>query len=219
MYPRLAQNRPTASAETAVPEGAAEPNADENRRRRAVHLRPIDVGDEGHRIRRGPGHVAFDGDGVFGRANAFRRQDEAGDQRVAAAERQHRDQHGKRPNEAALAEAAPRLGANTALHHSRGEHLLVVPVPIALEPRGRQRGLFRWRNPQSCDRRHTTACGKLRCTCATWSDPVIILPGEALTLVNIERQAHVLRTTAPGVVVKGPPAAPDPGEDDLEGVE
>ena len=59
--------------------------------------------------------------------------------------------------------------------------------------------------------------GKLRCTCATWSDPVIILAGEALTLVNIERQAHVLRTTAPGVVVKGPPAAPDPGEDDSRG--
>ena len=107
----------------AVPEGAAERNADENCRRRAVHLRPIDVGDEGHRVRRGQGHVAFDGDGVFGRANAFRRQDEAGDQRVAAAERQHRDQHRKRPNEAAHAEAAPRLGVNTARHHSRSANI------------------------------------------------------------------------------------------------
>jgi hypothetical protein len=43
--------------------------------------------------------------------------------------------------------------------------------------------------------------GKLRCTCATWSDPVIILEGEALALVNIERQAHALRTPAPGSVV------------------
>ena len=31
----------------------------------------MDVGDEGHRVRRGHGHVAFDGDRVFRRANAF----------------------------------------------------------------------------------------------------------------------------------------------------
>jgi hypothetical protein len=30
--------------------------------------------------------------------------------------------------------------------------------------------------------------GKLRCTAATWDDAVVILPGEALALVNIERQ-------------------------------
>jgi hypothetical protein len=47
---------------------------------------------------------------------------------------------------------------------------------------------------------------------------VVMLKGEALTLVNIERQVHALRTKAPPVV-KGPPAAPDLGEDDFEGVE
>jgi hypothetical protein len=46
--------------------------------------------------------------------------------------------------------------------------------------------------------------GKLRCTGATWSDPVVIFPGEVLAFQNIERQAHALR-------------APAPGEDDLEG--
>jgi hypothetical protein len=46
------------------------------------------------------------------------------------------------------------------------------------------------------------------------SYPVVILEGEALTLVNIERQAP-----APGGVVKGPPAAPDQGEDDFEGAD
>jgi hypothetical protein len=30
--------------------------------------------------------------------------------------------------------------------------------------------------------------GKLRCTGATWSDAVVIYPGEALAFVNIERQ-------------------------------
>ena len=60
--------------------------------------------------------------------------------------------------------------------------------------------------------------GKLRCTCATWDDAVVVLKGEALTLVNIERQVHALRTKAPPVQ-KGPPAAPDLGEDDFEGVE
>ena len=60
--------------------------------------------------------------------------------------------------------------------------------------------------------------GKLRCTCATWDDAVVVPKGEALTLVNIERQVHALRTKAPPVV-KGPPATPDLGEDDFEGVE
>ena len=32
--------------------------------------------------------------------------------------------------------------------------------------------------------------GKLRCTCATWDDAVVMLKGEALALVNIERQAE-----------------------------
>jgi hypothetical protein len=31
--------------------------------------------------------------------------------------------------------------------------------------------------------------GKLRCTGATWSDAVVIYPGEALAFVNIERDA------------------------------
>jgi hypothetical protein len=59
--------------------------------------------------------------------------------------------------------------------------------------------------------------GKLRCTGATWS--VVIFPGEVLAFQNIERQAHALRAPAPGGVVKDPPAEPDLGEDDFEGVE
>jgi hypothetical protein len=47
--------------------------------------------------------------------------------------------------------------------------------------------------------------GKLRCTGATWSDAVVILQGEALALINIERQAHALRAPAPGTVVETPP--------------
>jgi hypothetical protein len=43
--------------------------------------------------------------------------------------------------------------------------------------------------------------------------------GEVLAFQNIERQAHVLRAPAPGGVVKDPPAEPDLGEDDFEGVE
>jgi hypothetical protein len=61
--------------------------------------------------------------------------------------------------------------------------------------------------------------GKLRCTGATWTDAVVIFPGEVLAFQNIERQAHVLRAPAPGGVVKDPPAEPDLGEDDFEGVE
>jgi hypothetical protein len=59
--------------------------------------------------------------------------------------------------------------------------------------------------------------GKLRCTGATWSDAVVIFPGEVLAFQNIERQAHALRAPAPGGVVKGPPADADLGEDDFEG--
>ena len=60
--------------------------------------------------------------------------------------------------------------------------------------------------------------GKLRCTGATWTDAVVIFPGEVLAFQNIERQAHALRAPAPGTVVETPPAAaPDPGEDDFEG--
>jgi hypothetical protein len=49
--------------------------------------------------------------------------------------------------------------------------------------------------------------GKLRCTGATWSDAVVIFPGEVLAFQNIERQAHALRAPAPGAVVEHPPAA------------
>jgi hypothetical protein len=49
--------------------------------------------------------------------------------------------------------------------------------------------------------------GKLRCTGATWSDTVVIFPGEVLAFQNIERQAHALRAPAPGTVVETPPAA------------
>jgi hypothetical protein len=59
--------------------------------------------------------------------------------------------------------------------------------------------------------------GKLRCTGATWTDAVVIFPGEVLAFQNIERQAHALRAPAPGGVVKDPPAEPDLGEDDFEG--
>ena len=58
--------------------------------------------------------------------------------------------------------------------------------------------------------------GKLRCTGATWTDAVIIFPGEVLAFQNIERQAHALRAPAPGAVVKDQPAEPDLGEDDFE---
>jgi hypothetical protein len=58
--------------------------------------------------------------------------------------------------------------------------------------------------------------GKLRCTGATWTDAVVIFPGEVLAFQNIERQAHVLRAPAPGAVVKDQPAEPDLGEDDFE---
>ena len=49
--------------------------------------------------------------------------------------------------------------------------------------------------------------GKLRCTGATWTDAVVIFPGEVLGFQNIERQAHALRVPAPGTVVETPPAA------------
>ena len=48
---------------------------------------------------------------------------------------------------------------------------------------------------------------------------MVIFPGEVLAFQNIERQAHALRAPAPGGVVKDPPAEPDLGEDDFEGVE
>ena len=57
--------------------------------------------------------------------------------------------------------------------------------------------------------------GKLRCTCTTWDDAVVVLKGEALTLVNIERQVHVLRANAPcrrSTPSAGPPIL---GEDDF----
>jgi hypothetical protein len=54
--------------------------------------------------------------------------------------------------------------------------------------------------------------GKLRVTCPSWDDVVVIHPAECLALVNIERQVHVLRAKAPLPAQAGPPAAPDPGE-------
>jgi hypothetical protein len=50
--------------------------------------------------------------------------------------------------------------------------------------------------------------GKLRCIGATWSDAVVIFPGEVLALVNIERQAHAIRAKAPASMVKKEPPAP-----------
>ena len=48
---------------------------------------------------------------------------------------------------------------------------------------------------------------------------MVIFPGEVLAFQNIERQAHGLRAPAPGGAVKAlPPAEPDLGEDDVEGV-
>jgi hypothetical protein len=35
--------------------------------------------------------------------------------------------------------------------------------------------------------------GKLRCTGATWSDAVVVLPDQVLTLSNHERQVHIGR--------------------------
>ena len=61
--------------------------------------------------------------------------------------------------------------------------------------------------------------GKLRCTGATWSDAVVIFPGEVLAFQITERQAHALRAPAPGKAADPPAAAPDFGEDDFEGVE
>ena len=61
--------------------------------------------------------------------------------------------------------------------------------------------------------------GKLRCTGATWSDAVVIFPGEVLAFQNTERQAQALRAPAPGRAADPPAAAPDLGEDDFEGEE
>jgi hypothetical protein len=58
--------------------------------------------------------------------------------------------------------------------------------------------------------------GKLRCTGATWSDAVVIFPGEVLAFQNIERQAHALRVPAPGGVVQTSRRHPRSGEDDFE---
>jgi hypothetical protein len=60
--------------------------------------------------------------------------------------------------------------------------------------------------------------GKLRCPCATWSDAVVIFPGDVFAFQNIERQAHALRANAPPRVWYRPPAGtPDLGEDDFDG--
>jgi hypothetical protein len=57
--------------------------------------------------------------------------------------------------------------------------------------------------------------GKLRCTCTTWDDAVVMLRGEALTLVNIERQVP-LGAKAPADVVQTPRRHPRSREDDFE---
>lgn len=54
--------------------------------------------------------------------------------------------------------------------------------------------------------------GKLRCNCATWDDAVVILPGEALALVNIERPVLPSAPKAPAGVVQPPPRPPSRGQ-------
>jgi hypothetical protein len=73
---------------------------------------------------------------------------------------------------------------------------------------GRSFGLPKYRAPGACSPGPPT-----------WTDAVVIFPGEVLAFQNIERQAHALGAPAPGGVVKDPPAEPDLGEDDFEGVE
>jgi hypothetical protein len=52
--------------------------------------------------------------------------------------------------------------------------------------------------------------GKLRCTGATWSDAVVIYPGEALAFVNIEeRQVLPSAPRLPRVRYRPPADAPD----------
>ena len=50
--------------------------------------------------------------------------------------------------------------------------------------------------------------GKLRCTGAMWSDAVVIYPGEALALVNIERQVLPSAPRLPRVWYRPPPPTP-----------
>jgi hypothetical protein len=51
--------------------------------------------------------------------------------------------------------------------------------------------------PSWDDAAERTEGGKLRVTCPSWDDAIVILPGECLALVNVERQVHVLRAKAP----------------------
>jgi hypothetical protein len=57
---------------------------------------------------------------------------------------------------------------------------------------------------------------KLRCTGATWSDAVVIYPGEALALVNIERQVLSSAPRLPRVWCRPPRRHPRSREDDFE---
>jgi hypothetical protein len=57
--------------------------------------------------------------------------------------------------------------------------------------------------------------GKLRCTGATWSDAVVIYPGVALALVNIERQALPSAPRLPRVWYSPPADTPRSREDDF----
>jgi hypothetical protein len=50
--------------------------------------------------------------------------------------------------------------------------------------------------------------GKFRCTGATSSDAVVIYPGEALALVNIERQVLSSAPRLPRVWCRPPPPTP-----------
>jgi hypothetical protein len=52
--------------------------------------------------------------------------------------------------------------------------------------------------------------GKLRCTGATWSDAVVIYPGEALALANIERQVRLISRPLPAAPPISGPSRPGP---------
>jgi hypothetical protein len=48
--------------------------------------------------------------------------------------------------------------------------------------------------------------GKLRATCGTWDDAVVVLPDRVLTLSNHERQVHIVRGHK---AAERPPTPPD----------
>jgi hypothetical protein len=84
------------------------------------------------------------------------------------------------------------------------------PAPRPYRPKGAPSLRERLRLPRAARHRDKLTItaeridgGKLRCTSATWSDPVVILEGEFLALKNIDRQVHAIRTALG--VEKGPP--------------